>query len=100
APFTPGNLAVLSPDNGTATDTTFSILEISASTLNQASAVQTIAINGATMPGALHIGTSATSGGFSSSADGTLLVFPGYNTNTSANTATLQRGVGTLNTAA
>ena len=98
APFTPGNLAVLSPDNATATDTSFSIVEITTG-LNQANAVQTISINSTTMPTELRMSTSGTSGGFSASADGTLLCFPGYNTNTTLDTSTLIRGVGTLNSA-
>ena len=97
-PFTPGNLAVLSPDNGAAADTTFSVLEISASALGQSSPVQTITINGTVANGTeLRMGTSGTSGGLSLSSDGTLLCFPGYNTNTTLNTSTLIRGVGTLN---
>ena len=100
-PFTAGNLAVLSPDNGTASATTFSVLEISSSTLGQNNPVQTIVINGTVgNPGtALTMGTSATSGGLSSSSDGTLLVFPGYNTTNTTGASTLLRGVGTLNSA-
>ncbi len=100
-PFTAGDLAVLSPDNGAAADTTFSVLEISSSTLNQSSPVQTLAINGTVgTPGtALHMGTSATSGGLSASSDGTLLTFPGYNTTNSTGANTVLRGVGTLNSA-
>ena len=100
-PFTPGNLAVLSPNNGTAAETPFSVLEISPSTLNQSSPVQTIAINSTIgNPGtALRIGTSGTSGGLSSSSDGTLLTFAGYNTTNTTGANTVLRGVGTLNSA-
>jgi len=101
-PFTPGNLAILSPDIGNAAQTTCHILEINPISLNQNSPVQNIAINGTTgNPGAaLTIGTSGTSGGLSSSSDGTLLCLAGYNTTnlTAAGGAnTVQRGVGTLN---
>ncbi len=101
-PFTPGDLAILSPDNGAASATTFSIVEINSSTLNQGAPVQKIKINGTVgNPGtALIMGTSGTSGGFSASSDGSLLVFPGYNTtNTTTGANTLVRGVGTLNAA-
>jgi uncharacterized repeat protein (TIGR02543 family) len=99
SPFTPGNLAVLSPNNGTASATTFSVLEISPSVLNQSTPVQTININGTNgNPGtALQMGTSATSGGMSTSSDGTLLCFAGYNTTNGTGANTVLRGVGTLN---
>ena len=100
-PFAPGNLAILSPDVGTSSETTFSIIEINPNTINQVSPVQVISINGTVgNPGnALRMGTSGTSGGFSTSSDGSILVFPGYNTTSSTGANTLQRGVGTLDNA-
>ena len=97
--FTPGNLAILSPDNGTAAETPCHILEISSAVQN--GLVQSIAINGTVgNPGtALRMGTSGTSGGLSSSSDGTLLCFPGYNTTNATGANTVQRGAGTLNSA-
>jgi len=97
--FTPGNLAILSPDNGTAASaTTFHIVEITPA----GSPVQAISINGTNgNPGAaLTMGVSGTSGGMALSSDGTLLCFPGYTTtNTVSGANTVQRGVGTLNSA-
>ena len=101
-PFTPGDLAILSPDNGGASITTFSIIEINPNNVNQSTPVQKISVNGTIgNPGtALIMGTSGTSGGFSTSSDGSLLVFPGYNTtNIGTGANTLVRGAGTLNAA-
>jgi uncharacterized repeat protein (TIGR02543 family) len=98
SPFTAGNLAVLSPNNGSASQTTCAVLEITTN-LNQVNPVQTININGTVgNPGtALRIGTSATSGGLATSSDGTLLCVAGYNTTNTTGANTVLRGVGTLN---
>ena len=100
--ITPGDLMVFSTDNSTTNNSTFSILEFNPATPNQSAPVQTIAINGATMPGALRVSGSATSVGYlADSDDGSLLAFAAANTNDAAATVNsyLQRGVGTLNTA-
>ncbi len=98
APFTAGNLTVIQTSSS-ANNTTGSILELNTTTVGQ-SAVQTIAIDGATEPNQLRFSGSASSTCYlTRSADGTLLVFMGANnTNTTANVNTLNpRGVGTLN---
>jgi len=46
AAFTTGNLAIFSADSASANNTTFTILELSPSTANQSSPVNSIAING------------------------------------------------------
>src|SRR5262249_9178943 len=98
----PGNLAVFSADSASANNTTFTILELSPSTANQSSPVNSIPINGTSGPNALRSSGSATSTGYlADSNDGTLLAFTGHNTTTTSgniNNVTA-RGVGTLNSA-
>jgi hypothetical protein len=99
AAFTAGNLAVFSADSASANNTTFTILELSPSTANQASPVNSIPINGTSGPSALRTSGSATSPGYlADSNDGRLLAFTAHNgTSTSANANTIiARGVGTL----
>ena len=95
ASFTPGNLAVLQA-SASANNTTSSVVEINSTS---GGAVQTIAIDGATLPGALRFSGSATSTGYlATSQDGSLLTFVGHNstaTTVDANTLTA-RGVGVL----
>jgi hypothetical protein len=98
ASFSSGNLAVIQAE-ASADNTTASMIELNTTTAGQ-SAVQTIAINGTTMPNALRFNGSATSTMYLSlNNDRTLLVFNGANINdTAANVNTyLNRGVGTLN---
>jgi hypothetical protein len=99
AAFTTGNLAVFSADSQTANNTTFTILELSPSTANQSSPVNSIPINGTSGGSALRTSGSASSTGYlADSDDGKLLVFTAHNTtSTSGNiNAVLPRGVGTL----
>jgi hypothetical protein len=99
--FTPGDLVVLSADDASLNNTTFSLIELKPATAGQ-TAVQTFNLNGAndTAGTALRTsGTASTAPKLTDSDDGTLLVFAGFNTNNpngSINT-NLQRGVGTLN---
>ena len=100
AAFTAGNLAVFSADNYNANNTTFTILELGPSTANQASPVNSIAINGTTGANALRTsGSAATTGYLADTDDGTLLAFDAVNTTTtSGNVNTIaSRAVGTLN---
>lgn len=100
APFTGANLVVLSADNASANNTTFSIIELRTNTAAQ-TPVQTISINGTSGPNALRTSGSASSTGYlANSDDGTLVLFTAHNSTSSgvnANTITA-RGVGTLNT--
>ncbi len=93
APFTAGNLAVLQAA-ASANNTTFSVVEINSTS---GGSVQSLAIDGATLPGALRFSGSATSTGYlTTSQDGSLLAFAGHNaitTGSNANTLTA-RGVG------
>ncbi|HEX7654246.1 MAG TPA: InlB B-repeat-containing protein, partial [Verrucomicrobiae bacterium] len=102
APFTAGNLAVLSVDSASANNSSFSILELSPG-VHQSSPVQMVAINGTSGGSALRTSGSSTSTGYlSDSDDGTLVVFGAHNTASSAgniNTFTA-RGVGALSPAA
>jgi predicted extracellular nuclease len=100
AAFTLGNLVVLQAATN-ANNTTASILELSASTANQSSPVQTLAIPG-TGANAIRISGVATSTGYlSHSNDRSLISFTGANsTDTSSNVNTLNpRAVVTLNAA-
>jgi hypothetical protein len=63
AAFTTGNLAVFSADSQTANNTTFTILELSPSTANQSSPVNSIPINGTSGGSALRTSGSASSTG-------------------------------------
>src|ERR1035441_3244782 len=85
AAFTAGNLAVFSADSASANNTTFSILELSPSTANQSSPVNSIAINGTSGPNALRTsGSGSTTGCLADSDDGTLLAFDAVNTTTTS----------------
>ena len=100
-PFTAGNLAVLQA-TASVNNTTASIVEVSPSSITPATPVQSIAIDGTTASVALRFSGSATSTGYlTTTQSGSLLSFTGVNnTNTSANTNTLNpRGVGTFNPA-
>jgi hypothetical protein len=100
AAFTVGNLAVFSADSASTNNTTFTILELGPSTANQSSPVNSIPINGTSGLNALRTSGSATSTGYlADSNDGTLLVFTGHNSTSSAGNANTitARGVGTLN---
>ena len=97
--FTAGNLAVLQADNASTNNTTITILELSPTTASQSSPVNSIPINGTTMPNALRTsGSAGTVGCLSDSDDGTLLIFTGHNiTSTSSNiNKVVPRGVGVL----
>ena len=99
AAFTTGNLAVFSADAASTNNTTFTILELSPSTANQSSPVNSIAINGTSGGSALRTSGSAASPGYlANSDDGRLLVFTAHNTtNILGNINTVRvRGVGTL----
>ena len=99
AAFTAGNLAVFSADVASANNTTFTILELSPSTANQSSPVNSIAINGTTGANALRTSGSASSTGYlADSDDGTLLAFDAVNTTTTSGNvnAIATRAVGTL----
>jgi hypothetical protein len=102
AAFTAGNLAVFSADTASANNTTFTILELSPTTANQSSPVNSIPINGATGADALRTSGSATSTGYMADTDdGTLVVFTGHNSTTTSGNANMitARGVGTLDSA-
>ena len=96
--FTDGNLAVLLGDNISA-NSTMTILELSPSTANQSSPLNTIPIS-ATGANALRISASAgTCGRLADSGDGTLLAIAAFKdaNSTTADEATITaRGVGTL----
>ena len=100
--FTAGNIAVFQADTATLTsNVTASIVELSPTTSAQ-TPTNTIAIDGTNATTALRFSASASSTGYlSTTSDGSLLVFTGANTNTTAaNTNTiLPRGVGTLSVA-
>ncbi|HVM47988.1 MAG TPA: hypothetical protein VMU04_08170 [Candidatus Acidoferrum sp.] len=99
AAFTTGNLAVFSADSASANNTTFTILELSPSTANQSSPVNSIAINGTSGGSALRTsGSASTTGYLADSDDGKLVVFAGHNTTSSSGNINnvLPRGVGTL----
>lgn len=99
AAFTAGNLAVFSADSASANNTTFTILELSPSTANQSSPVNSIPINGTSGSSALRTsGSASTTGYLADSDDGKLLVFTAHNTTSSSGNANavLPRGVGTL----
>ena len=99
--FTPGNLAVLLAA-ASANNTTCSLLELSPATANQATPVNTLAINGTTGSSALRFSGSAASTAYlADSADGSMVVFSGANTNdTGANVNTYtNRGVGAFSSA-
>jgi hypothetical protein len=97
ASFTAGNIAVLDLAAAT-TNTTGTILELSPSTSNQSTPVQSIGI-ASTGGSAIRFSDSGTSSFLSDSNDRSLLIFSAYNTTTtSGNLASLNpRGVGTLN---
>jgi hypothetical protein len=106
ANFTAGNIAVLQLAN-TTNNTTGSILELSPSTANQSSPVQTISI-AATGINAIRFSDSGTSSFLSDTNDGSLLAFAAYNTTdttdsdlatVTANDPASDRAVGTLNNA-
>lgn len=96
--FTSGNLAVALAASATANNTTVSIVELSPSTANQSSPVQTVSVDG----GSYRVSGSGTSSLYmANSADGSLVAFTVHKSaNTSANANTLtSRGVLTLNNA-
>ncbi|MEO5716923.1 MAG: SdiA-regulated domain-containing protein [Luteolibacter sp.] len=102
ASFTSGNLAILQAAASTS-NTTCSVVEVSPTSSTPSTPVQTIAIDGTTLPGSLRFSGSATSTGYlANSQDRTLLAFTGHNSTTSgttnANTLTA-RGVGVFNNA-
>ncbi len=97
--FTAGNLMVFSAA-ASANNTTFSILEVSSTTADQASPVNAVSINGTNGVNALRCSGSASSTGYmSDSDDGTLLLFTGHNSTNGVGNANAisSRGVGTLN---
>lgn len=103
AAFVSGNLVVFQADYAASNNTTFSILELSPTTTNQATAVSSNGINGVSGSGSLRASGSATSTGYlSDSDDGSLLLFTAHNTtNTSGNVNTVTaRAVGSLNNSA
>jgi len=71
-PFTSGNLVVQQADNGTSTNTTITLVEVSTTGASQP--VQSISLPGTTTPNALRInGSGGTSGYLSTTNDGSLL---------------------------
>jgi hypothetical protein len=97
-PFSAGNLAVIQGE-GSGNNTNATVIELNTTTAAQ-SAVQSITIDGSTMPNAMRFSASASSTMYLSlNNDGTLLVFNGANTNDgAANVNTyLKRAVGSLN---
>jgi len=96
--FTPGNLAVFQLDS-VADNSTFSILELSPTAVNQPSPVNTFAIT-ATGTNALRNSQSGTTGRMADNDDGTLVCFTGFEDGSSATPkeeAINPRGAGTLN---
>ncbi|HEU6448355.1 MAG TPA: hemoblobin-interacting domain-containing protein [Verrucomicrobiae bacterium] len=97
-PFTPGNLAVLQMDT-LSNNTTFSIIELSPSTIGQTNAINIVPIS-ATGTNALRMSPSGSCGHLALSDDGTFLVFDAFQDGSSATpdeTFNLNRAVGTLN---
>ncbi len=95
--FSPGNLAVFQLDVASK-NSTFSILELSPSTVNQSAPVNTFAIS-ATGSNALRNASSGTTGKMANNDDGTLVCFTGFADGSSATPdegAINPRGVGTL----
>jgi uncharacterized protein YjiK len=101
APFSAGNLAVVQAA-ASANNTTASVVEVSPASTTPTTPIQTIAVDGTTLPNAIRISGSATSTGYvTNSADGSLLIFNGHNsatTGVNANTLTA-RGVVTFDAA-
>jgi hypothetical protein len=94
--FTPGNLAVLQLD-GSANNTTFSIIELSGSVFN--SAPVNIFPIPSTGTNAMRMSGSSSTGRLSDSEDGTLICFDGFindDSTVSDETDILTRGAGTL----
>jgi hypothetical protein len=81
-PFTPGNLAVLQLDT-TANNTTFSIIEINPSTVNQTNPVNIVPIS-ATGANALREAQSGSCGKLALSDDGTLVCFAAFSDGSAA----------------
>jgi uncharacterized protein YjiK len=98
APFQKGSIAVFQAA-ASVNNTTASVVEVSPDSTTPSTPLQTIAIDGTTLPHALRFSGSATSTGYlSSTADRSLLSFSGHNsvtTGVNANTLTA-RGVGAL----
>lgn len=95
--FTAGNLAVFQLDS-VSKNSTFSILELSPTAVNQSASVNTFAIS-ATGSNALRNASSGTTGKMANNDDGTLVCFTGFADGSSATpdeTAVNARGVGTL----
>jgi hypothetical protein len=96
--FTPGNLAVFQLDT-VANNSTFSILELSPTAINQPSPVNIFAIT-ATGMNALRNTQSGTTGRVADNDDGTLVCFTGFedgSSSTPSEAAINPRGAGTLN---
>jgi hypothetical protein len=96
--FSAGNIAVFQEDVA-ANNSTFSILELSPSVLNQSAPVNTFAIS-ATGTNAMRESSAATTGRLAVTDDGTLLSFAAFEDSsalTGDETTVTNRGVGTLN---
>ncbi|HTX22388.1 MAG TPA: hypothetical protein VMD27_11120 [Candidatus Aquilonibacter sp.] len=98
--FTPGNLVVERVGNGTETYSAESMTIFMDEFTTGGSVVQSIEIPDSGSS-ALIDGDAASDGGMTRSPDGTLLCFPGYNTNLTygsslANSTTIARGIGKL----
>src|SRR6266480_2496091 len=97
--FTPGNLAIFQADSSSLNNTTFTIVELSA-TNAVSNPIQSIPISGTGTNALRTSGSAASTGYLADSNDGILLCFTAHNSTTgsptNANTL-LPRGVGTLN---
>lgn len=99
APFQKDSVALLQA-TASANNTNAAIVEVSPTSTTPSTPLQSISINGTTLPNALRFSGSATSTGYlSSSADRSLLTFTGHNSiTTGVNANTLAtRGVGVIN---
>jgi len=97
-PFTRGNLAAIQVDT-LGNNTTFSIIELQPSTLNQTTPLNIVPIS-ATGTNALRFSPAGSMGKLALSDDGTFLVFNAFQDGSSATadeTFNLNRAVGTLN---